>query len=228
MNKFFAMLAVVSFMALAGCEEANEDKIASAQACLDTATNATVSVCEAMVAGVTGARAAVIRCSAAFISQNFTASRFANAFITLKEQTSGQNATLGMMSYLVFNYGTDNTDRLARVNAAVAACDETGLPGMRMFANFAKASTVLACGMPGLTIDPSNPPTPAELQANLATFNGSNADLGTSVLAVADSYCGTTSSTSNAAFCTQVNDAAASGDPAAVGQRIRDLLAATP
>lgn len=229
MLKAFLVFSILSgIIFLTGCEKSEEDTIAKAQACLDSATNDTVAVCEAMVAGLTGSRAAVIKCSAAFIRQGFTATRFANAFVTLKQQTAGQNATLGMMAYLVFNYGTSNTDRLTRVENAVSNCNETGLQGMIMFANFAKASTVLACGMPGLTIDPNSPPTPAQLQANLASFTGSDADLGASVTAVSTIYCGSNSSTSSAAFCTQVNQAAAAGTPAQVGASIRQLLAQTP
>jgi hypothetical protein len=224
-----AAVAITGMFFLSACEKGEEDSIARAQACLDTATNATVAECEAMVAGITGARAAVIRCSAAFITQGFTATRFANAFVVLKQQTSGQNATLGMMSYLVFNYGTDNTDRLARVNAAVAHCNETGLPGMKMFGNFAQASTIIACGVPGLTLDPTNPPTPAALQAALANgFSGDAAALGGSIIGVSESYCGTNSSTSTAAFCGQVNEAAAQGGATAVGNQFITLLRQVP
>lgn len=208
----------------ASCEKGDDDKVARAQACLDNATNTTASQCEDIVAGVTGARAAVIRCSAAFITQGFTATRFANAFIALKTQTAGQNATLGMMAYLVFNYGSSNADRLTRVNTALSHCTETGLGGMMMFANFAKASTVLACGMPGLTLDPANPPTPAQLQANLASFTGSDADLGSAITGVASIYCGPTSSTNTTSFCGPVNSASASGTPAQVGAAFRALL----
>jgi hypothetical protein len=218
-------LLLLGVFFLVGCEKGDDDKVARAQACLDSATNVTASQCETIVEGVTGAGAAAIRCSVAFITQGFTATRFANAFVALKPQTAGQNATLAMMAYLVFNVGSSNADRITRANTAVSHCTETGLGGMMMFANFAKASTILAAGMsPALTLDSANPPTPAQLQANLASFTGSDADLGSAITGVASIYCGPTSSTNTATFCGPVNSASVSGTPAQVGAAFRALL----
>ncbi len=222
----FLFGATLLALALVGCEKGDEDRVAKAQNCLDTSTQATVSSCETIVEGVSGAGAALIRCSAKFIYQGFTGTRFAQAFTNLKSPTAGQNATLAMMSYLVFTVGATDAARRTAASQAVSACTQSGLPGMIMFANFASAATEIATNV-GLTIDPANPPSSAALQAALASYAGDPAALGTSILAISSVYCSGDSSTKDVTFCAAVNEAAAENGATAVGTKILQLLAQT-
>lgn len=221
MKIVFSLLTLM--ILTAACEQGDEDRMAQAQACLDRSTQANVSECELIVSGISGPRAGLIRCSANFITQGFTGAKFANAFTALKTNTSGFNSTLSMMSYLVFTVGADQTARLSATSVAVQNCTESGLAGMIMFANFARAATILSSG---LTITPGTSPTPTELRDNLASITSStDTELGTAVLSISSIYCSSTSSTKDVNFCAMVNSAAASGSAASVGSQMRTLLA---
>jgi hypothetical protein len=210
----------------AACETGDEDRIAQAQACLDRANQTTVSECELIVAGVTGPRASLIRCSADFIAQGFTGSRFASAFTALKTTTTGQNSTLAMMAYLVFTVGADDAARNAAADTAVNNCTSSGLPGMIMFSQFAKSATLISAG---LAITPGTPPTPAQMQGNLGAVTGANVtSLGTSIIAISTIYCAPTSSTKDVTFCASVNNAASQGGANAVGTQMLALLGVVP
>jgi hypothetical protein len=215
------LLAVCGVILMA-CEQGDDDRLARAQACLDRSTQTTVSECEAMVEGIAGSAAGLIRCSANFITQGFTGSRFANAFKVLKETQTGINSTVAMVSYLVFTVGGNDTARRAAAAIAVTNCTSSGLKGMIMFANFAATATELSVG---LTIDPDNPPDPADLQANLAA--GDDTTIANSVTAINSVYCSGSSST-NAAFCATIADAADEGSSAAIAAKLRALLGVTP
>jgi len=211
--------------ALTSCEKGDEDRLAQAQACLDRATQSTVSQCEQIVAGIEGAGAAFIRCSANFIYQGFTGSRFANAFQALQERTTGINPNVAMMSYLVFTVGASDNARCTYAEQTISNCTASGLPGMIMFANFARTATELSRNIAG-GIDPDNPPAAADLQANLA--EGNDDAIAASVVAISTYYCSTDTSTNDADFCASINDAADEGSNAAIAAKLRTLLAVTP
>src|SRR5438046_1905181 len=119
--------------AASACQNTQDDSVAKAQACLDSATTATASLCAAMVATVNTPKANVIRCSVDFLLQGFTASRFASAFNQLKNNPSGTNASVAMMSYLTFNASSTASVNVTAAAQAVTDCTATGLPGMIMF-----------------------------------------------------------------------------------------------
>lgn len=220
MKKIF-LLALFG-VCLTSCEQGDDDRLAQAQNCLDRSTQSTVSECELMVAGIAGPAAGLIRCSANFITQGFTGSRFANAFRVLKESQTGINSTVAMVSYLVFTVGGNDTARRAAAQTAVTNCTSSGLKGMIMFANFAVTATELSVG---LTIDPANPPDPADLQANLAA--GDDTTIANSVTAINSVYC-SGSGSANADFCATIADAADEGSAAAITAKLRALLGVTP
>ncbi|MEQ1875017.1 MAG: hypothetical protein ABL958_00130 [Bdellovibrionia bacterium] len=190
---------------LTGCETSEDDQINQAQACLDKSFDATsADACAAKVAGISGSRAAVIRCSASFIGQGFTtqSTKFLDAFNALKNKTAGTNSTISMIAYLSFT-GSSLTEAQSLANQAVVNCNETGLDGMIMFANMAK----LATDLKALTgIPPGSTPTPAQLQSQVANLSDEAA--GEVAIAVADNYC-RDSSTHDAEFCGQFNSATA-------------------
>jgi len=223
-------LALASMLTLAGCEQTEDDKIASAQACLDSATNETVASCEALIEGVSGAAAAAIRCSANFIYQSVTADRMSAAFLEMTQNTSN-NETLGMMSYLTFTVGSSSNDIVNKAKVAVTNCTESGYKSMIMLANSAKAATVLLIGT-GVAYTPGTPPTPSQIQAALASFsdngNATDAELGESAVAISDIYCGSTSATKDARVCSEITSAVAAGTSySSIGAQLRALLASS-
>ncbi|MFN7824465.1 MAG: hypothetical protein ACK5P6_03800, partial [Pseudobdellovibrionaceae bacterium] len=73
MKNAIALIALSSLL-ISGCgKETDADKIADAQACLDTATPANVSDCVDKVSGVSGKGAELIRCVAVYVKQEKTA-----------------------------------------------------------------------------------------------------------------------------------------------------------
>lgn len=185
---------------LTACEKSEDDSINQAQACLDKAVDATTAdACAAKVAGVSGSRAAIIRCSASFIGQGFTTQspKFLNAFNALKNKESGTNSTISMVTYLAFS-GTSLTNAQELANYAVANCNETGIGGMIMFANMAKLATDLKKA--------ANNPNPTATDLQNAVSGLTDQQAGEVAKSVADNYC-RDSSTHDAEFCGQFNGA---------------------
>lgn len=199
--------ALLSAGFLTGCESSEDDKINQAQACLDKATGAAdVGECTAKVEGLLGPRAAIIRCSAAYISQGFTthSTKFLDAFRALRDQSGSTNSTVAMMTYLSFD-GADANAANAAAAEAVMHCTQTGLEGMIMFANMTKLATrlkYLAGIGTGVT------PTPAQLEAQVG--NLTNQEAGEAAVAIADNYC-RNSSTNDEEFCGEFNAAVNNG-----------------
>ncbi len=210
---------------LTACEKSEDDSINQAQACLDKAVDATTAdACAVKVAGISGARAAVIRCSASFIGQGFTTQspKFLNAFNALKNKEAGTNSTISMVTYLSFS-GTSLTEAQSLANMAVTNCNETGIGGMIMFANMAK----LATDLKALTgIGGTSTPTATQLQQQVANLSDEQA--GTVAVSVANNYC-RDASTHDAEFCGQFNGATqdASLTNAQIGAKLKLYLADT-
>jgi hypothetical protein len=200
--KTLAMVLLVC-VASYGCESAEDDKVAQAQACLDRATDATsADECSAKVDGVTGPRAAIIRCSAIWIGQGFTtnSTKFLDAFRILKNNTSGATPTVAMMSFLAFDAAAPLTANQVAA-AAVTHCTETGIESLIMFANMAKLATALKA-LAG--VGAGTTPTPEQLRDQVGNLTDQEA--GEVAKAVAETYC-QNSSTQSAEFCGEFNAA---------------------
>ena len=233
-SKFIALtlVATLPFLTSSCSGTGDADTIASAQNCLDQAqTPAAAQTCSAMVNGMTSASANLIRCSADFLSQGFTGTRIASAFQAMKNNTSGVDPAISIMSYLVFTAATPTTTTTA------TDCTASGSLSLASLANAASLSTLLAVSAGGTYpagFDPTTT-TPANLTANIeAGINAisgsvpSMTSAGQTVLSMQSTLCATGSTAQNQAICTYVNTAisnAASGAPSGNGQAY-DIAAA--
>jgi len=212
-QSWISLLALILLTAVwTACESSEDDKINQAQNCLDRATDAaSANICAASVAGISGPRAAIIRCSADWIGQGFTtqSTKFLDAFHALKNDTSGADKTVAMMKYLAF-------DTVSNANAAVTDCTQTGIAGLITFSSMAK----LATNLKALTDTAGgNSSDPVDLQSQVQNLDDQTA--GEVAEAVAENYC-QNSSTNNASFCGQFN--AAVQDPNMTTAQIGCLL----
>lgn len=234
MKKGFLSLAFC-FLAftIVACESNEEDMIAQAQACLDSidpnisdrsTMQSLAATCEAKVAGISSQRASVIKCSAKFIAEGFTATRFANAFTVLKNKPSGVNSTVAMTAYLAFEGdGTTAASANTAASTAKSVCAETGLAGMIAFADLSVVATQIATSLGGaVDVDTL---TPSDMQTLVSNLDGAELEtIGEAAISISQVYC-TNASTEGAEFCTQINQAVAAGSSAAdIGQQLKTLL----
>jgi hypothetical protein len=202
-----ACAAATACFALGGCESSESDGLANAQACLDSATPATASTCAAMVSGDNSSAAYSIRCSAHYITQGFTSTRFAGAFQQITGSTSASpfSAALG---YLAFpsTSGNDGSDQ------TLADCSQSGMPSLEQIALLTSTITLVASEtsqVPAAGADGSI--TPAQIAAAAQYFTGSTTTLGTLATQANSTFCGTGSSYLGTPVCTTLASAIASG-----------------
>jgi len=170
------LAAVVVVLSLSGCENEQDDKIFSAQKCLDTATSTTVDTCVAMIAGITTNQAYVIRCSAAFLAENIGTAAIVTAIDSIDNTADAKNSTAALYQAFAFS-------DLAAASNAVAACQATGSENLSVLALTAQAATVVRDLAGGMTIDAwlnSNPDMSAEVAADPAKAE----ELGEAVIAM--------------------------------------------
>lgn len=131
------LLAGLSF-GLTACEDKEDDRVFSAQQCLDRAGagNANVDDCVNMVNGISSSKAYVIRCSADFIRANVTNRTIVEAIENLKKKDSGNDPTITLLGKFKFSTNVS-------AEAAVANCTATGSDNLRMLALTAQTATIL-------------------------------------------------------------------------------------
>ncbi len=215
-----ALSLVLGFatLTLMGCEQDSDKQLAAGQACLDSATTAPqADQCINIVQGLSSPEAALIRCSANFVAQGFTASRIASSISKVKTGTTGQMT--GLMSFLVFgSNGTNNT-----ADMAVANCQASGVRSMVRLATAAQLATTIA-GIGG--VDPNGANPAAAMAAAIAAFQAGatpaqQASLGTTAIAAQSSYCAPGSSYAATSVCTVLNNAVNSGgSPQNIGAQL--------
>jgi hypothetical protein len=213
---------LVAAQLLTGCESEDERKLASAQSCLDRATDTTTAnACSDIVQGLESESAYLIRCSANFIAQGFTASRMASAFQQIKDNTNGSDPMVSLMGWFVFqNVAGSNS-----VTTTVSNCTKSNVRSMLRLATAAQLATTFASytGLGNFTTTDT-----ATLQANMtaaiAAANGDpvkTAEIGAVAITAAAAYCNEGSSYNSTEICTNLNAAlAVSTDPATIGQQL--------
>jgi hypothetical protein len=225
-----ALLATLPFMVTSCDQGGDADTIASAQSCLDSAQTPTdAQTCRAMVNGLTSSDASMIRCSADFLSQGFTGTRIASAFQAMKNNTSGADPAISVMSYLVFTAASPTT------TLTVTDCGASGSLALVSLANAASLSTTIASvaagGLSGFdptTVSPATLIT--NIESGISTLSSSPAALasaGQAVLSMQSTLCASGSSVQNQAICTYVNTAignAASSSPSDVATALIAVL----
>lgn len=218
------LFLVLACVLLVACESDEDNKINSAQNCLDTANPGNVQVCMDKVAGISSSKASIIRCAGLFIQQGMTTTSFANAFTQLKgTTTNGQNNMLGMMGYLAFNNAQKAAD-------AQTECNNSGQLGLQMFGNVAyMATTIASAGSLLSQIQGGTPPTQAQMLTAVQGMSAaSDTALGTAAVSISQSYCVGSQATSP--VCQSFNSAVSrgGGNLAAIGAQLRTYSLQNP
>jgi hypothetical protein len=222
----FLLLASVAVL-LTSCETPEDQSLASAQTCIDTAkTSDDADRCYAIVDGVETEKAYLVRCSASYIAQGFTGARFAAAFQRLKDNpSSGQDPMATVMAYLIFSktstrHSADNT---------LSNCTKSGVRSMVRLATMSKLATFIATASGGISanIDPLNASfDPAAISAAITNLAGSGsaeaqANVGAIAAQANTAYCNAGSSFENNEICTNLSTAiSAGGTPQSIGQAL--------
>jgi hypothetical protein len=215
----FAVIAVS--VCMLSCEKTEVNKVAEAQACLDSATDgATAAVCSSKVDGIETPSASRIRVGAVFIQRGFTKTTFVNAYNQLKTPPAGVDSTLAVFAYLGFsgvNTYRGNATSTQDSDYVVAEALKAASGGLYWLATGAKIGTL------GITAGATfgNPST-----FTAGVVNGmSSAELGALAIQTNEFYCKNSSATSSTA-CKEFVNAVNSGgaDPVAVGNALKALL----
>ena len=222
------LIAVSTLLLLTSCETPDDQKLATAQNCIDGAkTSADADRCTAIVAGVETEKAYLIRCSAGYIAQGFTGARFATAFQRLKDNpNSGQDPMATAMAYLIFTkssvaYSADNT---------LTNCTKSGVRSMMRLATMSKLATFIATAGLGsipTSADPTDPAfNPASISTAISNLAGSGsaadqANVGTIAIAANAAYCNPGSSFATNEICTNLTAAInGGGSNQSIGQAL--------
>lgn len=138
MKKWILVLLAGLTFGLTACEDKQDDKVFSAQQCLDKAGagNANVDDCVNMINGISSPKAYVIRCSADFIRANISNATIVTAIKDLDNKNPGTDPTITLLG--TFKFTTNAT-----AEAAVANCTATGSDNLRMLALTAQTATIL-------------------------------------------------------------------------------------
>jgi len=205
-----AALVCLIFMS---CEDKNDDKVFSAQKCLDVANQGTVDTCVAMLAGVTNAQSFVIRCAADFIRQGIDTPAIVAAVEDLDKVNDGQNATVTLLNAFNFEAIGGSTD-VQMADAVVANCQSTGSSVLAALGLLAKTATILTNLNATITsIDPN------------AVSADDKAGVGNLAISMFPLACGNGGSFADSDVCTDLGAAMAGGQtPEQIGEQFINAL----
>ena len=213
--------ATLTLPFLTACETEEDRTLAGAEACINTATAATVDSCVAKVAGIYSEDAYLIRCSAHFIAQNINETTLSNGFSTIKNATTTGVPTMTYaMSFLLFANIAGHD-----VNTAMSDCNLSGATSLYKIVQLSSLADSMSFGLlvPGAT--------PTDLKNAIANFNMTAtpqqfADVGVKVLEIKGTFCDNGGTFSGTDICNKVNQAIATAgnNPQAIGDLIADYL----
>ncbi|MCC6137287.1 MAG: hypothetical protein IT287_01540, partial [Bdellovibrionaceae bacterium] len=109
MRKRLVLLLLISTSFIfVSCEDKEDDKIFSAQQCMDAAANnpSIVDNCVAIVDGISTSKAYVIRCAADFIREGITNSTIVTAIENLDKNDGSQTTDPNVVLYDAFAFGS--------------------------------------------------------------------------------------------------------------------------
>lgn len=216
MNKLITLcFCLLALAGLSSCESDDQTTISAAQSCLDKATSSTVSSCVTMLGSLTSQDAYLIRCSAHYIKQGFTTTRFVNAYNLLKSNSgSSSNALSSSLSFMSFNSltGTDGA------NQAVTDCQNANVKSMYRLAVLTQMATIITSSANlASSYDPNSGYTSAQVTSAITNFVSNGGDpttLGNTAIAANQAYCSTGSSFSGTSVCTTLSAAVSGGQSA--------------
>lgn len=213
-SAFLLTLCLVSVSFLSGCETEEDRTIARAQACLDNAYGESdANNCIKIVASLDSASSYLIRCSAHFVAQEFTAGKMTSAFKDVDDD-AGSKALLG---YLVF----DETKTKHTAEITSNDCNKSDVLGMMQLAGL----TYTATSMVGFAGGGFNFNDPAASMATvidtLKNSGTNNADVGELAVNLEKTFCSASSSYGSSDLCTKLQSAIdKGGGNAAIGAEL--------
>lgn len=238
MNKLI-WLATLSFaLTLTACKKSESDDIARAQDCLDNVPESNPDKaleCLTYVEKYSSQQANILLCSIYITSGGLMETKIAKGYTILKDSTQGSQSA-SFMTLLALDFPNVDAGYTKAVSAKTY-CDASGVPGLKYLGNIVMAGSYMAKTMAhipgGGAIDINDPASVDTAVQNLlnqcapaspATPDPSCAtdiaQLGDTVVTIADSYC--SSSSADASVCDQIDSAveSAGGASAAVGQAL--------
>lgn len=231
----FSSMATLALLALAsaGCENAEDRQLASAQSCLDKATDSTAAdQCLSIVEGLENESAYLIRCSANFVAQGFTGSRVATAFNSLKNKTDSEDPMASMLSYVVFAKNLPNHS----ADKALENCEKSGVRSMVRLATIAKMATFMAdpsglANLAGTAYDPASGSfDTSQLAAQLNNLKNNatteqKEQIGSLVVTAESAYCNEGSAFKQNEICEKLSAAVGNASSTAeIGQLLLNYL----
>lgn len=226
MKKYSVLILAVSFL-IYGCEDKN--KIAQAQACLDSISQSNYQAAEGClqyVADDSSQQADIIRCSGYMMAGGLTTNKMVNAYKALSGSSNSGTVTNKEAVFI----GTLVLDSSTLANKGDTYCKKSGVTGLMYISGLAVMGTMIA--EVGASIGTyNNPPTEAEVNAviNDCTGGTPNAACNPTVIGnvantIASTYCANQSA--DQSVCNQVNSAIATSgsDTAKVGNALLCLL----
>lgn len=226
MRKIAVLFSSVLCFGLLSCEEKEDDKIFSAQQCLDSValSGAPVDPCVDMLNGITTPKSYVIRCSADFIRQGITNDAIVTAIEDLdnNNETSGSDANVVLYDVFAFDpQGANSAEQL--VDTAVENCTATGSETLTILAISAKTATTIEAIAGGdiQTWLDGNPDINALTGSNPAEL----VSIGESVIAIQPIACGKGGQFEGTEVCDNLTSAINAGsDPSTIAQQFLNDL----
>ncbi len=221
MKKMILALSVVGLFFTTGCETNDDTKVASAQACLDSArSEAEASSCVSKVDGIDTAQASLIRCGGIYMQRGFLTTRWTSIFNAVNDKTATGDPVMRMMVYIGFtgktaNSITGNTNSVD-ANRVVDECKKSGSSGMAYLSLITSLATEIYNVGSGNTTDLSS------ITGYLTSLPA--ATVGNIAIQAYQANCSGSNATTSQ--CTDLTTAynAGGGDPTAVGTSLKNLL----
>jgi hypothetical protein len=214
-NIFYVSLMAATLILEGGCGRKDIDKVGDAQACLDSSTQATVSQCLDMVAGIESTQAYVVRCAAGFIAEwTDLPTKLSNASDQMKNGST--TASLAAMKVLSFSSTTT-------ADANLANCQKSESKGLMLLSSISSMATHLSTSCSTDPIDPT-------CVSNAANDPVISSEVGKAAVVAYDSNC-TGGQNTNSQFCNQFqtasNNAGGTSNSAEFGKQLL-LILGTP
>lgn len=217
-----ATLALITFSA---CQKSDTNNLQEAQLCLNTATASTARNCVSSISSNTTAYADSLRCSAIFISENFsTPAQFIDAINSMNGTGCGGgcSSTINALTTFNFSNGVDGAANTATANEAFSVCSQSGVKFYAQISSLFKLGTLakVASNLPN--------PTASDIEAAINTLP--NATLGEIVTTTYSSVCTdtTNASTETQQYCAELGTALAGKSSSADIGACLKLILATP
>jgi hypothetical protein len=216
-------LVILSLLTVACGKETDNDKVADAQSCLDTATAADADYCVSKVDGIETANAYLIRCAGKFVKEGFNdPTKLSTALSNLSGDSTGASGSTAMMAALTFKAETTSALNSTSAQQALVYCQRANSTGLILLAGLTQTATVLAdLGLGTTTLDGAALQT---LMGTLQNDPAAQAAVGTAVVSMYESNC-LNNSQAPGNYCQQFETAVSAvpggvSDPSAVGQQI--------